>query len=279
MKTSPPKTTLQFRLISVLGLILITCSLILVGALIIFERLRSDTILLEEKADELNQAWTLYNQTQFLERAQLSYLLMHDPRYLRNSERFRDKIGVLVSGISATADQGGLGYELSREFLAYEALFQAVQAAGEKQDWKLAFERSQELNFYLSNLQRLSLQQVQQLQPEIEAQLETSNRRLSLLGQLGLVITLAFLTLVFAGGSLVERRLVRPVQCLTAAVRHIPSGDFDPQSVQPLMQSGDQISDLSWALVQAWEQHQERKGRLEQQIADLRRQVEQLTDY
>ena len=282
MDNPQSKATLQFRLIGMLGLTLIIGALITAGTMMAFSFLSQDAGLLRQKDDALNDAWALHNLSTRIERSQISYLLMHDQRYIRDNERYRLNFSDLVSersGLDLSPDLANLYYELERELLAYDNVFSQIQTAGEQEDWELAVERAQSLNVHIVNLQRGSRQLVGYLQPAVEDQLLATSWRLRIIGTVGLVVFLAFTALAVTAGNLVDKRLARPMQHLIQAARHIPMGDFDPQRIQPLMQFGDQLGDLTWAMVQVVEQHQLRKQQLEKQIAELYRQRQQLNDF
>jgi CHASE3 domain sensor protein len=280
MNPSPVNASLQSRLIAILGLTLVVGATITLATMIVFNRLQRESVQLTQKADALSDAWTLRNLTSRMERSQMSYLLMHDQRYIQSNERYRQEFDDVVSRHRALAVDprlSSLYYELDREFWDYETVFSQIQAAGEQGDWELAYERARSQGIHLSNLQRVSMDLTDSLQPAIEQQLARAVWQVRLLGVVGLIVFLAFNFLIIAAGALIDRRLTRPMRRLIQAAQQISNEELDfREDIEPLMGFGDQLGDLTWALAQVMEQHHERKQSLEAQIRNLRAQRDAL---
>lgn len=281
MKLMPEKASLQFRLISILGLTLIIGAVITLATVIAFDRLYKDANALIQTADELQDAWALQNLASRMERSQISYLLIHDQRYLRDNERYRQQFAEIIATRrnSASTDNRlvSLYDELERERLAYENLMGKIEQAGLQGDWPGAQEDARSLGIHLANLQRNSARLTQLLQPIIETELQRALLQVQTIRLVGLVVFLAFTALTIYAGSLVGRRLTRPMQRLTLAVEKIPTSEFDPQRIQALMNFDDQLGELTWAVIHVEEQHRQRMYNLRAQIKELNNQIKQLT--
>lgn len=279
MNPSTGSASLQFRLMGILGLTLVVGAVITLATMVVFNRLLVESAQLVGKAEALSNAWTLRNLSSRMARSQASYLLMHDQRYLRDNERYRKEFESILSrrdALDFDSRLGNLYYELDREYRDYETTFLQIQAAGEKGDWELARERAQSEAVHLASLQRSSGQLIVLLQPMVEEQLEKAVWQVRLMGIVGAVVFLAFTFLAVAAGALMDRRLTRPMRRLILAAQQIPDGQFDSAEIEPLMSFGDQLGDLTWALGQIVEQHEERKQFLEAQIKGLRAQMNSL---
>jgi methyl-accepting chemotaxis protein len=279
MMTANKEQLLQIRLIGILGLTLVMGALITSLTMFVFHRLINEAAQVRQNANELDQAWHLSNLASRMERSQVSYLLMGDQRYLRDNERYRAnfaEILVMWDFSSLAPELQTLLYELERELLAYDDVVLQVAQAGERGDWEQAREKAASLNVHLSNLQRGSTLLVQTLQPEFENRLKQLNGLVWGIGLAGLVVFVAFSGLIVVTGGLVDRRLTRPIQRLAHAAGQVPAGAFSAQDVQPLMGFGDQLSDLSAALVQVVERHETRKSELDREIEALQEQLARL---
>jgi CHASE3 domain sensor protein len=281
MNESASKASLQIRLIGILGMTLIVGALITLATILVFNRLQDRAIELVQNADTLNNAWQLRNLTSRIERSQISYLLTQDPRYIRDNERYRQQFSQILTNNNAFQSDPSLAhlsYELERELWAYQGVFESIQQAGERGDWEQAAERAQNLGIHLTNLQRRSAQLTTYLQPSVEAQLQSALLQVRVMSVIGLVVFIAFTALILAAGGLTDRHLTRPIRHLVETLKQIPSGTFSPQSLDTLIRFGDQLGDLTWALVQVVDKHQERKARLQSQILALNEQIQRLQD-
>lgn len=275
MNPSTGSASLQFRLIGILGLTLVVGAVITLATMIVFNRLLGESAELTQKADALSDAWMLRNLSSRMERSQASYLLMHDQRYVRDNERYRQEFERILSrrdALDFDPHLNSLYYELDREYRDYETMFFQIQAAGELGDLELAREWAQSEAVRLANLQRGSGQLIVSLQPMVEEQLEQAVWQVRLMGLVGAVVFLAFSLLAVAAGALIDRRLTRPMRRLIQAAQQIPGGQFNSRQIEPMMGFGDQLGDLTWALAQLVEQHNERKQYLKIQIEGLRAQ-------
>lgn len=272
-------STIQSHLMGILGLTLLIGAFITISTMIVFNQLQQDAKDFAQRANALNHAWALQNLTLRMERSQLSYLLIRDPRYIRDNERYRQNLAQLLNQRNDVVKQFGLENlynELEREVWAYQSVFFQIQQAGEKNDWTLAQEYAQGQDIHLANLKRGNRLVAEKLQPIVDTQLEQAIWQVRVIGLVGLTVFLGFTALVIAAANLVDRRLTRPMRRLTRTMQEIPNNNFVPSELTPLIGFADQLGDLTWSLVQIVERHQERKARLAQQIHDLREQIKQM---